>query len=347
MSAVLGQEKEQPPGGLSSEEADNLSRSNKKAKMEAEDGAGVMETCMTSQESKGEDELKRVAVWVRVPGLLMEFYDREILWKIGNVLGKTVRVDSNTLKPRDGYWGQTTTERGGDAEVREERGREDGTEKVGTEKTNFGPWMIVQKQTRRRQVQGKKVTDGTSKGGSGAKTVTANHGGQKGSRFSALADLKTNAGTEFQKEGPTKDHLVTRKDMPAKIIDPSTSTTKENSRPKSLTKTKNLARQSTQSLGRPNLTASPKEKNGTLDKPVQDQPMEVEEVRPNVPRAIVPSKLGENHTPHPPIGSGMVLNDREPPDLSNAERVNVQQGDNIKVLEDSKIIGVGSKLMKS
>ncbi|KAJ1418543.1 Zinc finger, CCHC-type [Sesbania bispinosa] len=60
----------------------------------------------------GEDELKRVAVWVRIPGLPMEFYDREILGKIGNVLGKTMRVDSNTLKPRDGYWGQTTTERG-------------------------------------------------------------------------------------------------------------------------------------------------------------------------------------------------------------------------------------------
>ncbi|KAJ1435401.1 hypothetical protein SESBI_04906 [Sesbania bispinosa] len=58
------------------------------------------------------DELRRVAVWIRVPGLPMEFYDKTILWRIGNTIGKTVRVDANTLKPREGTWGQTTTERG-------------------------------------------------------------------------------------------------------------------------------------------------------------------------------------------------------------------------------------------
>ncbi|KAJ1418237.1 hypothetical protein SESBI_15980 [Sesbania bispinosa] len=47
-------------------------------------------------------------VWIRIPGLPMEYHERSLLRRIGNTLGKTIRVDSNTLKPKDGYWGQTT-----------------------------------------------------------------------------------------------------------------------------------------------------------------------------------------------------------------------------------------------
>lgn len=47
-----------------------------------------------------EDELKRVAVWLRVPGLPIEYYDKHILWGIGNCLGKTVKIDSNTLRTK-------------------------------------------------------------------------------------------------------------------------------------------------------------------------------------------------------------------------------------------------------
>ncbi|KAJ1410411.1 hypothetical protein SESBI_21906 [Sesbania bispinosa] len=61
-----------------------------------------------------EDELKHVAVWIRILGLPMEFYDRSILWSIGNAIGKTIEVDSNTLKPREGVWGQTITKRDDD-----------------------------------------------------------------------------------------------------------------------------------------------------------------------------------------------------------------------------------------
>ncbi|KAJ1380290.1 Zinc finger, CCHC-type [Sesbania bispinosa] len=59
-----------------------------------------------------EDELRRVAVWIRIPSLPIEYYDRTILSRIGDSLGKTVRVDSNTLKPKNGVWDETVTERG-------------------------------------------------------------------------------------------------------------------------------------------------------------------------------------------------------------------------------------------
>ncbi|MCH94006.1 hypothetical protein A2U01_0014960, partial [Trifolium medium] len=49
-----------------------------------------------------EDELKRVAVWIRVPGLPIEYYDKNILWNIGNCIGRTVKIDSNTLKFKKG-----------------------------------------------------------------------------------------------------------------------------------------------------------------------------------------------------------------------------------------------------
>ncbi|KAJ1390250.1 hypothetical protein SESBI_37612 [Sesbania bispinosa] len=42
-----------------------------------------------------EDELSRVSVWVHIPGLPMEYYYRDILWRIGNVLGKTMRGGGN------------------------------------------------------------------------------------------------------------------------------------------------------------------------------------------------------------------------------------------------------------
>ncbi|KAJ1428453.1 Zinc finger, CCHC-type [Sesbania bispinosa] len=58
-----------------------------------------------------EDDLRRVAVWVRIPSLPFEFYDRRVLWRIGNVLGKTVKIDSNTLRENSGCQGEFATER--------------------------------------------------------------------------------------------------------------------------------------------------------------------------------------------------------------------------------------------
>lgn len=40
-----------------------------------------------------EDKFKRVAVWIRIPRLPIEYYDRKVLWRIGNSLGYTIKVD--------------------------------------------------------------------------------------------------------------------------------------------------------------------------------------------------------------------------------------------------------------
>lgn len=45
-----------------------------------------------------EDELKRVSVWIRVPVLPIEYYYKHILWRIGNGLGRMVKIDLNTLR---------------------------------------------------------------------------------------------------------------------------------------------------------------------------------------------------------------------------------------------------------
>jgi hypothetical protein len=47
-----------------------------------------------------ENELKRVAVWIRIPGLPIEYYDKHILWRIGSCIGRTVKIDANTLKSK-------------------------------------------------------------------------------------------------------------------------------------------------------------------------------------------------------------------------------------------------------
>ncbi|KAJ1434566.1 hypothetical protein SESBI_05434 [Sesbania bispinosa] len=58
-----------------------------------------------------EDDLRRVAVWVRVPGLPIEFYDKRVLWSIGNALGKTVKIDVNTLQERGNVHGDFIIDR--------------------------------------------------------------------------------------------------------------------------------------------------------------------------------------------------------------------------------------------
>jgi hypothetical protein len=43
-----------------------------------------------------EAKIDKVAVWVRLPDLAMEYYDNSVLWIIGNKIGKTLKVDRAT-----------------------------------------------------------------------------------------------------------------------------------------------------------------------------------------------------------------------------------------------------------
>jgi hypothetical protein len=50
------------------------------------------------------DTIKEVAVWMRISGLPIEYYDSQILSFIGNHVGKTVKVDKNTLTQERGKY---------------------------------------------------------------------------------------------------------------------------------------------------------------------------------------------------------------------------------------------------
>jgi hypothetical protein len=50
------------------------------------------------------DTIKEVAVWMRISGLPIEYYDSQILSFIGNNVGKTVKVDKNTLTQERGKY---------------------------------------------------------------------------------------------------------------------------------------------------------------------------------------------------------------------------------------------------
>lgn len=43
------------------------------------------------------DTIDHVAVWIRISGLSIEYYDTKVLSFIGNRIGKTIKVDKNTM----------------------------------------------------------------------------------------------------------------------------------------------------------------------------------------------------------------------------------------------------------
>jgi hypothetical protein len=43
-----------------------------------------------------EATIDKVALWMRLPDLAMESYDNKILWRIGDKIGKTLKVDRTT-----------------------------------------------------------------------------------------------------------------------------------------------------------------------------------------------------------------------------------------------------------
>jgi hypothetical protein len=50
------------------------------------------------------DTIEKVAVWVRISGLPIEYYDSKVLNFIGNRVGKTMKVDKNTLTQERGKY---------------------------------------------------------------------------------------------------------------------------------------------------------------------------------------------------------------------------------------------------
>ncbi|XP_061366136.1 uncharacterized protein LOC133309393 [Gastrolobium bilobum] len=45
-----------------------------------------------------DEKLRRLAVWMRIPGLPLEFYTSQHLWRIGNLFGRTLKIDRNSLR---------------------------------------------------------------------------------------------------------------------------------------------------------------------------------------------------------------------------------------------------------
>ncbi|XP_061363633.1 uncharacterized protein LOC133307191 [Gastrolobium bilobum] len=57
-----------------------------------------------------DDQLKKLAVWIRIPGLPLELYTTKNLWKIGSIFGRTLKIDKNSIR-RNEYGDGDVTER--------------------------------------------------------------------------------------------------------------------------------------------------------------------------------------------------------------------------------------------
>jgi hypothetical protein len=58
----------------------------------------------------GSATIDKTAVWVRIPDLPIEYYDAKVLHFIGNRIGKTVKVDKNTLFQERGKYASICVE---------------------------------------------------------------------------------------------------------------------------------------------------------------------------------------------------------------------------------------------
>ncbi|XP_061348942.1 uncharacterized protein LOC133294302 [Gastrolobium bilobum] len=48
-----------------------------------------------------DEDFRKVAVWIRIPGLPIEVYKPRHLWRIGNFFGRTLKVDRNSLRKNE------------------------------------------------------------------------------------------------------------------------------------------------------------------------------------------------------------------------------------------------------
>lgn len=56
------------------------------------------------------DSIKNVVVWVRFSGLPIEYYDSKFLKFVGNRIGRTLKVDKNTLSQAQGKYARLWVE---------------------------------------------------------------------------------------------------------------------------------------------------------------------------------------------------------------------------------------------
>lgn len=59
-----------------------------------------------------EESIKRIAAWIRIQDLPIEYYDKHFLWKLGNKVGKTLKVDVHTIRENQNGGDINITERG-------------------------------------------------------------------------------------------------------------------------------------------------------------------------------------------------------------------------------------------
>ncbi|KAL4369783.1 hypothetical protein AHAS_Ahas06G0000300 [Arachis hypogaea] len=55
-------------------------------------------------------QTETIAAWIRLPGLAIEYYNHMILEKIGNIVGRTLKVDTNTSQIFRGKFARICTE---------------------------------------------------------------------------------------------------------------------------------------------------------------------------------------------------------------------------------------------
>ncbi|XP_061350985.1 uncharacterized protein LOC133296046, partial [Gastrolobium bilobum] len=55
-----------------------------------------------------DDEIRKLAVWIRIPGLPIEFYTSHHLWNIGSIFGRTLKIDRNSIRSCDSGEGDIT-----------------------------------------------------------------------------------------------------------------------------------------------------------------------------------------------------------------------------------------------
>lgn len=49
-----------------------------------------------------QDQIKQMAIWIRLPSFPFEYYQSDLLFRIGNLIGKTLKVDRMTEMAQHG-----------------------------------------------------------------------------------------------------------------------------------------------------------------------------------------------------------------------------------------------------